>query len=362
MNAIPALFRLLLLGALAVIAGCKQDTPPASTPPVVLIAPVAAEGSDNASFNGEIRARHEADLAFRVGGKLMQRLVDAGAEIRPGQALARLDPADLQLAANAATAQLAAAESDFATAQAERERYAGLLARKFVSQAAFDARDNARNAARARLDQARAQSSISHNQSNYGTLTSEYPAVVTAVLGEPGQVVAAGQPVLRVARPEEKEVMIAVPEGRIGELRRARDISVSLWAEPQLALRGEIREISPAADAGTRTYAVRIRIPDAPASVRLGMSARVSLEQSGDTALRVPLGAVFDHGEGARVWVVAEGKVQARPVVVTRYREDGAQISSGLKAGEQVVISGTSKLVAGQSVTTRAATPPDRQR
>jgi len=159
-------------------------------------------------LTGEVRARHEVDLAFRVGGKILRRQVDSGQEIRPGQLLAELDPADLRLAASAAAAQLAAAESDLATASAERQRYAELLAKKFVSQAAFDSRDNAFNAARARLEQARSQSQLSANQAAYGALVSSFPAVVSAVLADAGQVVAAGQPVLRVARPEEKEVLV----------------------------------------------------------------------------------------------------------------------------------------------------------
>lgn len=354
--------RPLLLGAAIALAACGHEAPPEAVTPTVLVQPASSDNPGTATFTGEVRARHEADLAFRVGGKLMNRFVDAGTEIRPGQALARLDPADLQLAASAAAAQLAAAESDYATANAERERYAGLLAQKFVSQAAFDAKENARNAARARLDQAHAQSSISSNQSAYGTLTSEYPAIVTAVLAEPGQVLAAGQPVLRVARPEEKEVAIAIPEGRVGELRAARDINVTLWAAPQLALHGQVREIAPAADTTTRTYASRIRIIDPPSEVRLGMTARISFGAPAETSLQVPLGAVFDHGQGAQVWVVSEGKVSARKVSIARYREDGAIIAEGLKNGELVVVAGTNKLSDGQSVTPRSATPPDRQR
>ena len=352
----------LALGLAAALAGCRQEEAPPPIPRTVLVQTVTEAPNQGSALTGEIRARHEADLSFRVGGRLIARHVDVGSTVRAGQPLARLDPADLQLAADAARAQLAAAESDAATTAAERERYAGLLARKFVSQTAFDARDNAASAARARLDQARAQSRIAGNQAAYGTLSSEFPAVVTAVLADAGQVVAAGQPVLRVARPEEKEVAVAVPENRVDELRSAKTLAVYLWAQPESALRGELRELAPAADPATRTYAARIRLIDPPPAVRLGMSARVSLDGAAPGQLRVPLAAVVDPGDGARVWVVADGRAQPRPVRVAAFREDGALIAEGVQPGEQVVVAGLGRLTPGLAVTPQPATPPDRQR
>nr|MBL8411285.1 efflux RND transporter periplasmic adaptor subunit [Dechloromonas sp.] len=353
----------VLLAATALMAaGCGDAPPPPPAKPVVLVQSAVPGDIDTRYYTGEIRARHEVDLGFRVGGKLAARLVDVGAEIRPGQALARLDPADLQLAAAAARAQLTAAESDLATAQAERERYAGLVAKKFVSQAAFEARDNAYNSARARLEQARSQSRISGNQAEYGTLQSEYPAVVTAVLADAGQVVSAGQPVLRLARPEEKEVLIAVPESRFAELKAAKRLSVALWALPELSLAGELRELSPAADPVTRTYAARIRIANPPPEVKLGMTARVALGASGESAVLAPLGAVVDQGKGPQVWVVEAGKAMPRPVRPLSFREDGVTIAEGLRAGEKIVVAGAQRLVTGQDVEPREAPLPAQQR
>lgn len=358
-----SLARLLpFLAIAALLSACSSEVSPPAATRSVLVQAATPGSAASGIYTGEIRARHEIDLSFRVGGKLVARQVDAGAEIKAGQPLARLDPADLQLAAAAARAQLAAAESDAATTSAERERYAGLLSKKFVSQAAFEAKENARNSAAARLEQARSQNQISSNQRSYGTLSSEFPAVVTAVLAEAGQVVGAGQPVLRIARPEEKEVAIAVPEGRLAEIRAAKNIAVSLWADPKTILRGELRELSPAADPLTRTYAARIRITNPPPELRLGMTARVALDAATDGSLLVPLGAVIDPGQGAHVWVVDNGKVEARPVKVSRFQEDGAIISEGLKAGELVVIAGAAKLVAGQTVTAKPANPPEHQR
>lgn len=353
----------LSLCAIVGLCACHPAETPPAAPRTVLVHTVGeASNRQSAAYTGEIRARHEVDLAFRVGGRIAARLVDPGAEIKAGQTLAQLDPTDLQLAAGAAQAQLAGAESDYATSQAERERYAGLLAKKFVSQAAFDARDNALNSARARLEQARAQSRISGNQAAYGTLSSESPAVVTAVLADAGQVVSPGQPVLRIARPEEKEVLIAVPESRLGELRAAKALTVTLWAAPQIAVRGQLRELAPAADPTTRTYAARIRLIDPPADVRLGMTARVALDGSTSSGLLVPLSAVVDLGQGPSAWVVSKGQANPRPVQVARFREDGVEIAGGLSPGEQVVVAGANLLAPGQKVTPAPLTPPDRQR
>jgi len=358
MNRSVALSLLLL----CTVTACQRQEAPSTAPPTVLVQAVSRGDGAGRSYSGEIRARHEFDLAFRVGGKLAARLVDAGAEVKAGQVLARLDPADLQLAAEAARAQLAAANSDFATARSERERYAGLLTRKFVSQAAFDAKDNAFNSAAARLEQARAQSRISGNQAAYGSLAADVPAVVTAVLADAGQVVGAGQPVLRLARPEEKEVAIAVPEGQVAALKAARNIAVHLWAAPEIALTGQLREISPAADPASRTYAARIRLLDPAPGVQLGMTARVSLDAATDGPLHVPLSAVVDRGQGAQIWVVKDGKVEARRVRVARFGDDGVTLSEGVAEGDLVVVAGTGKLVAGQAVTPQPAKRPDEQR
>ncbi|MBK8319686.1 MAG: efflux RND transporter periplasmic adaptor subunit [Betaproteobacteria bacterium] len=352
----------LLLCATLLLTGCKAGDPPAPSNQIVLVQPAASATATAGVYTGEIRARHEFDLAFRVAGKLAARLVDAGAEIKAGQPLAKLDPADLELAASAARAQLTAAESDFATARADRERYAGLLGKKFVSQAAFEAKDNAFKSAQARLEQARSQSRISGNQASYGTLSSEFPAIVTAVLADAGQVLAAGQAVFRLARPEEKEVLIAVPESRLAELKAAKTLAVNLWADPKISMSGELRELSPAADATTRTYAARIRIQNPPPEVRLGMTARVALNAASDSRLSVPLAAVVNQGNGPLVWVVSEGKAQPRPVKVGEFSEQTVSITEGLQAGELVIITGASKLVDGQAVEAKNTPLPAEQR
>jgi membrane fusion protein, multidrug efflux system len=347
--------------SLALSACGKHETPP---PPIprVLVQSVATSEAGVAVYTGEIRARHEVDLAFRVGGKIAARLVDSGMTVKSGQTLARLDPADLELARQSAAAQVAAAESEFTTASAERERYAGLLEKRFVSQAAFDAKENTFRSARARLDQARAQSQISGNQASYGSLIAEHDGVITAVLADTGQVVSAGQPVFRLARPEEKEVAIAIPESRLAEMKAAQQIAIALWAQPDLVMKGELRELAAAADPATRTYAARIRIVDPTPAAQLGMTARVVLGSTAGAAIVVPLTAIVDNGSGPQAWVVSDGKATPRLVEVAAFRENGAVIAAGLQVGDLLILSGQRSLSAGQAVEVQAATPPDRQR
>ncbi|WP_206199397.1 efflux RND transporter periplasmic adaptor subunit [Parasulfuritortus cantonensis] len=336
----------------SLLSACKEDKPPAPpVPSVLVLAAAGAAGSEGPSYSGEVRARHEADLAFRVGGKLVARLVDVGAQVRPGTVLARLDPADLQLNVAAVRAQVSAAESDLALAKADLDRYTALARDKFVSPAMLDAKTTAWQAAAARLDQARAQLAVSGNQAAYGTLASDRAGVVTAVLAEPGQVVAAGQAVVRVARPDEKEVLVYVPEGQLAAFKAANSLAVTLWARPDLRLRGRLRELAPAADPATRTYAARVSLPDAGADVQLGMTAQVALaEDAGVPGILVPLSAVIERGQGPEVWVVAQGKALRRPVKVAAYREDGVVLAAGVAVGEAVVAVGAHKLVAGQAV------------
>ena len=186
--------------------------------------------------------------------------------------------------------------------------------------------------------------------------------MISAVLADAGQVVSAGQPVFRLARPEELEVAIAIPEGRLAEFKAARQIAVNLWAQPDLAMKGEVRELAAAADPATRTYAARIRIADPAPTAQLGMTARVILGSASGAAIVVPLTALVDHGKGPQVWVVNDGRATQRPVEVASFREDGAVIASGLKAGEMVILTGQRRLVDGQAVHTQPAVPPARQR
>ena len=353
---------LLAMSLLLLAAACGDEKTVAEAPrPVLTQTVIPGASATREVYSGEIRARHETDLGFRVAGKLVARTADAGARVRKGQVLARLDPQDARLAAQAAAAQAAAAEGDFALAKSELDRHADLLARKFISQSAFDAKQNAYNAARARVEQSRSQAAISANQEGYTTLTADADGVVLSVSAEPGQVVAAGQPVLRLAHSGEKEVVVNAPESQLARFKVGQPVLISVWADASNVFVGRVREIAGGADAVTRTYAVRIAAPSAPEQAQLGMSANVVLNSGEDpTLVLLPLTALARDGANAAVWVVdpASSKVKLRSVVLGQYREDGVTITAGLHPGDVVVTAGVHKLRPDQQVRLAQSAPP----
>ena len=356
MSSTPSItFRPLLLMALAAaLAACSKQEAQAPAPRPVIAQVASAKHAEGANvYSGEVRARYENDLAFRVGGKVVARFVDVGATVKKGDQLARLDPQDAQLNVESARQALAAAEADHVLAKAELERYRELRAKQYVSQAVLDARESTFNTTKARLEQARAQAQVARNQSSYTTLVAEADGVITAVNVEAGQVVSPGQPVMRFARPEEKEVAINVPETRLGELRDAREILISVWAAPDKPYLGRVREIAPNADAATRTFAAKISFAQPDAAVKLGMTANVALgDRTGGEVITLPLTALTQVEGKHAVWVVDPhtSKVNLRPVVIGAYREDGVSIRDGLRPGEVVVTAGVHKLLPGETV------------
>lgn len=335
----------LALAVLAV-AACGEQSPPADTiaggPKLVKALKVSRGGMpDEHRYSGEVRARHESMLGFRVGGKMTERLVDTGARVKAGQPLARLDPADARLSATQAEANAALATADFKRAQ-------DLRARNFVSEAALEARASAARAAEA-------QAQLTRNQAGYTTLQADAAGVIAAVLAEPGQVLAAGQGVLRVARDGGREVAIALPETALGSIKAGSAASVKLWADGQ-TYPGRVREIAPAADPATRTFAARISIVGAAADLPLGMSATVGFAKGGEALFIVPLAAIFQQDGQPAVWVIGKDQaVELRAVDVDRYGDAGALVRSGLNEGETIVAAGAFKLTVGEKV--RVAAP-----
>jgi RND family efflux transporter MFP subunit len=345
---------LLLAAAALVLAACgngKEVSEPVR--PVVTQTVTAGAASTRDVYSGEVRARYETDLGFRVAGKLVSRAADAGARVTRGQVLARLDPEDARLAAQAATAQLASAESDFALARDELDRNADLLAKKFISASAFDAKRNAYNSAQAKLEQARSQAAISTNQAGYTTLVADADGVVISVSAEPGQVVAAGQSVLRLAHAGEKDIVINAPEGQLARFQVGAAVVVSLWSDANRVFAGRVREVAGGADPVTRTYAVRVAAINPPDQAQLGMTANVIFAATPDAGLvLLPLSALARDGDKAAVWVVdpKSSQVKLRSVTVGQFREDGVTISAGLAPGDIVVTAGVHKLRENQVV------------
>jgi multidrug efflux system membrane fusion protein len=345
---LPALLMVLA------ISGCsKEEAKPEEVHPVRVTQAAISDQHMHASYSGEVRARYETELGFRVGGKILTRQVEVGSAVKSGAVLARLDPQDLQLNILSARSQLEAARSDYEQAGADLERYRNLLKKNFISATEFDRRENQYRVAKARLEQARAQVGVAQNQGAYATLQADGDGVITAILAEAGQVVAAGQTVMRMARGEEREVVISVPENRLDELKAANDIRVTLWADPGVTYKGQIREVSPGADPVTRTYAVKVSVLDADSRVNLGMTANVLLGSTRpERAIELPLTALHRSDGKAAVWVVdpATATVKLMPVRLGEYHENTFTVLEGLQAGDLVVTAGVHKLIPGQKV------------
>lgn len=365
---------LACVAALALVACSRPEPPPEPIRAVKLIR-VDVEGLGlHSEFAGDVRARTESRLGFRVGGKLLQRPAEVGQRVKAGTLLAQLDGNDLALASQAAQAQVSAAQTQRNLAAADLKRFTDLKARGFVSGAEIERRQAMLQAAEASLRQAQAQGSVQGNQASYTRLLADGPGVVVAVEAEVGQVVAAGSPVVRIARDGARDVVFVVPEDRLAQLRPGLVAQVRLWAatvaEAPLAgasagqpLSGVVREIAAAADPLTRTYQVRLALPD-EASVPLGATAYVTLPAPDGAvaqAIKLPTSALMHDAvqgpSGSAVWVfdAASSTVQARAVVVAGADGNQAVIASGLKPGEEVVAAGVHVLSPGQKVSRFAA-------
>ena len=355
-----ALVSLLVLSL--ILAGCDAPAATAPTSPAAaakLERPVQVErvkferDGANREFVGVVRARYETDLGFRVAGKIVSRLINNGDVVHAGDVIARLDPQDFVLQVESAEAELAAATSNLAQARAEAERYATLKTRGFAAVADFDRKNAARDEAEGRLERARRTLDLARNQLSYAELKADADGVITATPAEAGQVVAIGQSVARLARHGEKEAVVALPESWLGEARKSQ-ASMRLWSDPDRRFTARLRELSPQADAATRTYAGRFTIADADDTVALGMTATVTLARTTDAKIaKLPLAAVLNRGSGPAVYVVdASGALELRDVKVAAFTEDAALVTDGVRDGEVVVTLGVQKLQAGLKVHT----------
>jgi RND family efflux transporter MFP subunit len=335
----------------AVLAACDKPEPrQEDIRPVRVVALAADSVGERLEFSGDVRPRYESRLGFRVGGKIVERKVDVGAVVKRGEVLMRLDPQDLRLAESQARASLRAAETERDLAQADYKRHQNLRAQNFVSQAVLDTKQSALKAAQANVDAARAAFRGQANQAGYASLSADADGVVTGIDAEVGQVVAPGSPVVRVARTDEKEVVIGIPEDKLELLRHTVDVSVRLWANQQQSIPGKIREVSPVADPATRTYTVKVSIPPQP-EVRLGMTATVQIAGgNGASALRVPLTALVQDKGKTSVWLVEKGAVRMVPVQVAGQVDNDVLLAGGVQPGQQVVTAGVHQLKNGQKV------------
>ena len=304
------------------------------------------------SFVGSVRPRIESDLGFRVAGTIAERLVQQGQAVTRGQALARLDPTDLALQKEQAEAELAAAQINLNTSEAQDKRSLDLRRAGWTTQAAVD-QQLARTAdARGRLDRAKRALELAVNQLTYATLIADVDGVVTATLAEPGQVVAAGTPVVRVARAGEREAVVAVPEALIERVRTGQ-ASVSLWSNAGRRYEAKLREFAASADPATRTFQARFTIQNADDGVVIGMTATVTVgEPASARVARLPISALYSEGRGPSVFLVDQqsGALALRPVTVEGYEGRDVLVSGGVADGDKIVALGVHKLDASQKV------------
>lgn len=346
---------LVLLALLPVsLMGCKPaPVPVEDIRPVRTLTVGATPTTATNIYAGEVRARYESTLGFRVAGKLISRQVNVGEQVKAGQVLARLDPKDLQLGDAAAVAQVAAAQSQFTVTKNDLERVKGLHAKGYASQGELDRFTTQFEAAKAQLEAVKAQRDQVANQASYSTLTADADGVVTAVLAESGTVVAAGQPVVQLARGGAIEVSAAIPEDRVNTVREGMAVKVSLWSGGDKSYPGTVRELSSAADPFTRTYALRVSVPDAPAEMKLRMTASVAIPLEGLADLiHIPAPAMVTQNGKAGVWLYAPkaSAVQFREVQFSGVEGNELLVAGGLQPGDVVVTAGAAYLSEGQKV------------
>ena len=339
--------------------------------PAIVVHPTAA-GTQLAVYPGEVRARHEPALAFRVGGAVTRRLVEAGDRVKQGQPLAELDAQDLQLQRDAARAQLEAAQTENRNAGNELARYRDLLERKLIGESQFDTVKTRHDSSLAQLERARAQWKVAENQAEYATLKAPTDGVITRRSIDAGQVVSAGQTVFTMAADGEREVRIDLPEHEVARFAVGQPVTIELWSEPGAPINGQVRELSPAAESGLRTFEARVSIASAnsaPANSastkpQLGQSARVyartshSSENGGRPTQRLPMAAITADGAEAHVWRMDPDTFTLHKVAVTvaQYGHEYAEVISSLAAEDWVLSAGTQLVREGQRVR-----PVDRQ-
>ncbi len=344
----------VMLASVAVaLAGCNDSVAEKAEPtrPVLVATAYYEAETPERSFVGTIRPRIESDLGFRVAGKVSKRLVEVGQHVDVGTPLATLDQVDLKLQAEQAEAEQRAATGVLAQAAAAEQRARELRAKGWNTDAQLDSAKAAADEARARLNRAERSVELTRNALSYATLEADARGVVTATMIEPGQVVAAGQAAIRVARLAEKEAVVAIPETLVERAKKGT-ATVTLWSDPNRTYAARLREISPSADPVTRTYLTKFSLPGVGDNVELGMTATLTLADAATTRVaRLPLSALFDQGGEPSLYVVDDkGDVTLKPVKVKAYGSNDVVITAGVEEGAKVVALGVQKIDPSEKV------------
>jgi RND family efflux transporter MFP subunit len=342
-----------LIVALSLVAACKQEA--AKPPPAprlvraIVVTPNALSAANDTV--GDVEPRRTGNLGFQIGGRLIERLVDTGATVRKGEVLARLDSADQKNRVLSAEAQVKAAQASVDQAVPLEARYRQLLSSGVTTPQRYEEAKKQLQRSNDELADAQAQLSFAQDQLRYAQLVAPNGGVVLATGADPGQVVSAGQMVIQIADPAEREGVFAVADTVIGLAYVGLPIKVSLKSDPSISTVGPIREISPNADPVTRTYAVRVTLPNPPDAMRLGAIVIGRPEVASKEVIRIPTGALLQTGEPC-VWVVegTDHEVHKRPVKVLRFDVDAVLVAEGLKKGDVIVTAGINSLADGQKV------------
>lgn len=351
---------ILALAAVSVmLAACSKPTPPEEPIRAVKIMPVTVSTfASGYEFSGEVKARVESRLGFRVGGKIIQRQAELGQRVKAGQVLAQLDPQDYTLAADAARAQLQAAATQRDLAAADYKRFATLREQNFISGAELERRESVLKAAQAQVDQAQSQLNMQANQAKYAVLVADVAGVVTAIEAEPGQVVMAGTPVVRIAADGVRDVVFSVPEDKVAGIKLGMPVKVRSWSQDAQAAAAvaKVREVSASADPVTRTYQVKLALGVDTVAPPLGATVVVLPEGLGGVqglpVIKLPTSALRQEGQTTAVWLLDKVSMTITSQAVKVVTADGneAVIASGLQPGMWVVSAGVHVLSAGQKV------------
>ena len=332
------------------VAGCHEVVVPLK-PPVVKVQQVKfSDTADEENYSGVVKGRYETNLSFQVGGKIISRNVQTGDIVHAGEILMTLDPKDLVEQSHSAAAQVSSAQAQLQLAKANLDRYTELFKSEAIAAAVLDQYKTQFDAAQAAYNAAVAQARQSQNALGYSHLTADADGIISNVNAEIGQVVAAGQTVLTLVQTNDFDVVVNIPENKISAVQIGQRVTIKFWATGD-GVSGNVREISPMADSASRTFAVKISLPDVP-NIRLGMTAGVSISSANSSsAIILPLSAIYQTGDTAKVWIVDGDKVSLQAVEISAFDENSVRVH-GLKAGDIVVVAGVHKLREGQEVRT----------
>lgn len=351
MNRLPRI--LLGLLALGTLASCSKsdEKPPEIIRPVLSVV-VEPRTTQIDGFAGSVEPQVSADLAFRLLGRVVSRDVNVGDIVSKGTTIAALDPTALELAVQAAKAELSNAEAQFANAAASEERQRQLLASANTTQAVFDAAQQARKAAEASVERAKASLAKSQEQLGYARLFSDFDGVVTAVGAEVGQTVSPGQTVVTVARSDLREAVVDIPDQLTGDLTAGTPFQVILQSLPTIQTEAKLREVAPQAEGSTRTRRVKLTLTDPPQAFRLGSTVTATRVTKVTPTIELPMSALLEKDGADKVWIVdpQTSSVSARDIKIASKNAATFTVAEGLEAGMRVVTAGVHSLSEGQKV------------